>query len=186
MATITTKKLFTVDDYHRMVGAGILSESDRVELIHGEILTMSPIGTRHMAAVDRANRLFVTTLGDSAIVRVGGSVRLDRFNEPQPDIVLLRPRDDFYVSATAGASDIFLIIEVADSSLEYDQGIKASLYAERGVSEYWIVDLKSGVVMTHSGPAGMSFRTVREYRRGDSVAPQLLPTCNVQIASLLP
>jgi Uma2 family endonuclease len=141
MSTLPTKKLFTVDEYHRMVDAGILREGERVELISGEVLTMSPIGARQMAALDRATRLFVMRLGESAIVRVGGAVRLDRFNEPQPDLVVLRPKEDFYVSALAEIYDIYLILEVSDSSLQFDLTVKAGLYAERGIAEYWVVDV---------------------------------------------
>ncbi len=138
MATEISRKLFTVHDYHRMVDAGILSEDDRVELIRGEILAMSPIGPRHSAAVLRATQALVRIVGDRAIVGVQGSVRLDEYDEPQPDIYLLRPKDDFYASGHAGPLDIFLIVEVADSSLEYDRTIKLNLYAETGGPEYRI------------------------------------------------
>src|SRR5436309_14799931 len=127
MATEISRRLFTVHDYHRMVDAGILLEDDRVELIHGEILAMTPIGPRHNAAILRANQSLVRIVGDRAIVGVQGSVRLDEYDEPQPDLYLLRPKDDFYASGHAGPADILLIIEVADSSLEYDQGIKMHL-----------------------------------------------------------
>src|SRR3989475_11276825 len=146
MATEISKRLFTVHEYHRMVEAGILFEGDRVELIRGEILAMSPIGPRHSAAVLRANQALVRIVGDRAIVGVQGSVRLDDYDEPQPDLYLLRPKDDFYASGHAGPSDIFLIIEVADSSLEYDQTVKKDLYAETGVPEYWISNVHHRVL----------------------------------------
>jgi Uma2 family endonuclease len=186
MSTLSTKKRFTVDEYHRMVDAGILREGERVELIDGEVLTMSPIGARHMAALDRATRLFVTRLGERAIVRVGGSVRLDRFNEPQPDLVVLRPKEDFYLSGAAGISDIYLILEVSDSSLRFDLAVKASLYAERGIAEYWVVDVENDVLIAHTQPSGNSFGTVRHYHRGEVVTPTLLPTCSLEVGSLLP
>ena len=115
-----------------MVNAGILSERDRVELIEGEILAMSPIGPPHGAALDRATRAMFTIVADKAIVRVQGSVGLGEYNEPQPDIVLMRPKDDFYAKELPGPSDILLIVEIAQSSLEYDRTIKARIYAERG------------------------------------------------------
>ena len=104
-----TKRLFTVHDYHRMGEAGILSSKDRVELIRGEILAMSPIGPPHSAAVDRSLRAMVNATGERAIVRVQGSVELDEYTQPQPDIVLLRPKEDFYAVAHPGPSDILLI-----------------------------------------------------------------------------
>ena len=186
MATEISKRLFTVHDYHRMVDAGILSEDDRVELIHGEVLAMSPIGPRHSAAVLRATQALVRIVGDRAIVGVQGSVRLDEYDEPQPDLYLLRPKDDFYASGHAGTRDIFLIIEGADSSLEYDRTIKLNLYAETGVPEYWIADLQNDCIVMYSDPHQDIYRKIRQFRRGDMAAPQLLPECRIPIDALLP
>src|SRR5262245_56192187 len=100
MSTDVVRKLFTVRDFHRMVDAGILAEQDRVELIRGEVVTMSPIGPPHASIVDRINLVFVRAMGDHAIVRIQSNVQLDDYSEPEPDIVLLRPKEDFYYSAT--------------------------------------------------------------------------------------
>src|SRR2546428_3421807 len=156
-----TRRLFDVDDYHRMAKAGILSEDDRVELIDGEIVAMTPIGSRHNAAVDRANRSLTMALGDRAFVRVQGSVRLDRFREPQPDFVLLRPQADFYASRLPGPSDILLIIEVAESSLGYDRDVKARIYAQSAVPEYWLGDLDDRSVSCYSEPRDGTYQTLR-------------------------
>jgi len=185
MPTDVIKKLFTVRDFHRMVDAGILSEHDRVELIRGEVVTMSPIGPPHAALVDRANRSFGRAVGDKAIVRVQSNVELDEYSEPEPDIVLMRPKDDFYYSALPLPGDIFLIVEVSDSSIRYDRGLKAELYAEKGIPEYWVVDVKARRVFAYSDPQGMEYRVVREFGAGDAVAPQLLTDCVVPIVSLL-
>src|SRR5215510_12858496 len=104
---------FTADEYQRMGQVGILSEDDRVELIDGEVLAMSPIGPRHSATVDRVNHTFSSLLGGRAIVRVQGPVRLDLYTEPEPDVLLLRTRADFYASGHPGAADVRLLIEVA-------------------------------------------------------------------------
>ena len=186
MAIEISKRLFTVYDYHRMVDAGILHEDDRVELIHGEIVAMSPIGPRHSAAVLRATQTLVKLVGGRAIVGVQGSVRLDEYDEPQPDLYLLRPKDDFYASGHAGPSDIFLIIEVADSSLEYDQTIKMELYAETGVPEYWVADIQNDYVITYSDIHEKRYQTVRQFPRGNAIAPLLLPGCRIPVAALLP
>lgn len=186
MPTITSKKLFTVNDFQRMAETGILSEDDRVELIHGEILTMSPIGTRHAAAVDHGNRVLVMGAGDRAIVRVQTDVVLDLHDQPQPDLVLMRWRDDFYASKHPGPDDILLIIEVSDSSLEYDQTIRLQLYAEMGIREYWIADLQNNILFAYSQPEGKSYQITRQYQRGESIAPALLPECRLQIDVLLP
>ena len=158
-----TRRLFDVDDYHRMAQAGILSEADRVELIDGEIVAMTPIGPRHNAAVNRATSVLVPVVGNRAIVQVQGSIRLDRFLEPEPDIVLLRPQPDFYASQLPGASDIYLIIEFADSSLGYDRDVKARIYAQAGVREYWLVDLdhRSVSLRLYRFRADLIFRTCR-------------------------
>jgi len=186
MATEISKRLFTVDDYHRMVDAGILSEDDRVELIHGEVLAMSPIGPPHSAAVLRANQALGRIVGDLAIVGVQGSVRLDQYDEPQPDLYLLRPKDDFYVSGHASPPDILLIIEVADSSLKYDQTIKRDLYAETGVVEYWISDLQNDCVIAYNDIQDKQYRDTQQVRRGSVLNPKLLPTCGIPVDVLLP
>src|SRR5262245_41877610 len=186
MATEVSRRLFTVHDYHRMVEAGILSEDDRVELIRGEILAMSPIGPRHSAAVLRATQSLVRIAGDRAIVGVQGSIRLDEYDEPQPDLYLLRPKDDFYASGHAGPSDIFLIIEVADSSLKFDQTTKRDLYAETGVPEYWISDLRHDCVIAYTELREKHYSTVREFPRGSVLTPKLLPECRIPVDVLLP
>src|SRR5262245_4397737 len=120
MSVAVTRKRFTADDYQRMGQSGILRREDHVELIDGETIAMTPIGPRHCASVDRANRAFVTKTGEAAIVRVQGSVRLNFYTEPEPDLVLLRPRSDFYASQHPGPADILLIVDVAESSIDYD------------------------------------------------------------------
>lgn len=169
-----------------MVDAGILCEDDRVELIRGEILEMSPIGPRHSAAVLRANNTLLRLVGDRAIVGVQGSIRLDEYDEPQPDIYLLRPKDDFYASGHAGPSDTFLIVEMADSSLEYDQSVKMQLYAETGVPEYWIADIRNDCLIAYSDPQKDGYRTVQTLARGTTLAPRLLPDCPIPVDVLLP
>jgi len=185
MDVAVSRRRFTVDDYHRMGEVGILSPTDRVELIDGEIVSMTPIGPRHGASVDRTNRVLVTAVGTSAIVRVQGSVRLDLFHEPQPDIVLLRPRADFYASAHPGPADILLVIEFAESSIDYDRDIKTRVYAKAGVVEYWLVDLNEDIVHVHVDPSNAAYRTVVSCRRGQSLAPRSLPSCAIRMLDLL-
>ena len=186
MAIEISKRLFTAYDYHRMADVGILSGDDRVELIRGEILTMSPIGPPHNGTVMRANNRIVPLVGSRAVVGVQGAIRLGEYDEPQPDIFLLRPRDDFYTTGHAGPLDIFLIIEIADSSLDYDRTVKASLYAETGVPEYWVADITNDCVWAYSNVQNKSYRTIRQFRRGDAIVPKLLPDCPVPVDILLP
>jgi Uma2 family endonuclease len=186
MSKLIERRRFTVHDYHRMGDAGILRREDRVELIRGEVVKMSPIGNPHNASIDRANRAFVNATGENAIVRVQGSVRLSLYDEPQPDVVLLKPRDDFYAEGGAHAADVLLIVEMADSSLRYDQKVKAALYDEMAIPEYWIADLKGENILVYSDPHEASYRLVRQYRRGEFIEPELLPNCRIPVDSLLP
>lgn len=180
------KRLFSVEDFYRMGEAGIFQPGERVELIRGEIVVMSPIGPRHQAAVDRGNQAWVQLLSGRAIVRPQGPAILDRFAAPQPDFALLRTREDFYARKHPGSNDIFLIIEVSDSSFEYDSTVKLALYAILRIQEYWIADLQHDRLLVHLDPQGDTYRTVRELHRGDSVAPRLLPDCRIGVDVFLP
>ena len=185
MLTAVKKKLFTVDDYYAMARAGIIGDDDRVELIEGEIIRMAAIGSRHQAVVDRVTRLFVTRVGDRAIVRVQGPVRLASITEPQPDVQLLSPRDDFYAAAHPSPYEALLVVEVADTSLRYDRDRKAPIYARRGVHETWIVDLTGDRILVMRDPAIHGYRDVTTVSRGESLAPQALPDLTVSVEELL-
>jgi Uma2 family endonuclease len=185
MAGIVTRKRFTADEYQRMGQVGILLEGDRVELIDGEVVAMTPIGTRHNASVARANRALVRAAGDEAIVLPQGSVRLDLYSEPQPDLVLMRLRSDFYASRHAGPGDILLIVEIADSSFQYDRDVKGPLYATAGIPEYWLADLNTNLLWRYSVPERRAYRNVEQYNRGQSIAPLLLPACVIDVDVLL-
>jgi Uma2 family endonuclease len=180
------RKLFTIDDCCRMAEVGILRPDERVELIRGELIQMSPIGTRHQAAVVAGTRFLVRLVGDKALVSPQGTVQLDRLSAPQPDFALLRPRDDCYAHQHPAAPDILLIIEVADTSLEFDTEVKLALYAIMGVHEYWVADLRNDRVLCYSEPSGDSYRTAREFQRRSTVAPRLLPDCPIQLDVFLP
>jgi len=186
MSSLIMRKLFSVDDYLQMAETGILAEDDRVELIRGEILAMSPIGPAHNAAIARATHALVDLAGTKAIVWIQNSTRLDDYSAPQPDIVLLKRRYDFYAARLPEPGDMLLIVEIADSSLEYDRKIKTALYAERGLPEYWISDIRNDRLLVFSEPDGKSYRARRELRRGDRIAPRLLPECELAVDALLP
>ncbi len=175
MAIPLTRRRFTVDEYYRMAEVGIFSEDDRVELIEGEIVEMVPIGDRHAAHVDKLNWIFSRRAGDQAIVRVQNPLRLGTYSEPVPDLALLRPRADFYASGHPGSQDALLVVEVAETSVEYDRAVKIPLYARRGVPEVWLVDLRERVVEVYRDPAPEGYREVHIARGGDRLNSSALP-----------
>ena len=181
MSVQAARRFFSADEYHRMGEAGIFSEDDRVELIEGEILKMSPIGSRHAATVKRLNGQLNRLLGDRVIVSVQDPILLNDFSEPQPDIAILRRRDDFYAQSHPTAADALLIIEIADTSVEYDHGIKLPAYARSAVPEVWIVDLPAETVAVHANLANGVFRAVSTYQRGDSRTPLRFPDLSIEV-----
>jgi Uma2 family endonuclease len=185
MSVAIEKWVFTVDEYHRMSEAGILSEDDRVELIEGEIVKMSPIGSLHAACVKRLNTLLNRKVGQEAIVSVQDPIRLDDYSEPEPDIALLRPRADFYARSHPTAADVLLIIEVADTSLEYDRTVKLPLYAQAGIPEVWLASLPEDRVEAHSEPVNGIYQKVRYARRGESISAERLPSLVLSVDEIL-
>jgi Uma2 family endonuclease len=165
--------------------AGVFSENDRVELIEGEILKKSPIGSRHAASVNRLNMLFNNLLGARAIVSVQNPVVLNDFSEPEPDLAILKRRDDFYAEALPSATDVLLVIEIADTSVAYDHEIKLPAYARSGIPEVWLVDLPAETVGVHAEPVNGVYRAVRSYRRGDLITPLHFPDLSIDVASIL-
>jgi Uma2 family endonuclease len=156
---------FTVEEYRRMGEAGILADDDRVELIDGEIIEMSPIGSRHAACVNKLTRLLVQQVGERAIVSVQNPVEVADNSEPQPDLTLLRSRPDFYAERHPLSGDVLLMIEVADTSLRFDLTVKAPLYARTGVPELWIVDLSRERVHVFRDREGGAYRTAEIVER---------------------
>jgi hypothetical protein len=182
---VLSRHRFDVDEYHAMVRAGILMEGDRIELIDGEIVEMHTIGSRHLACVIRLNHLLVPPLAGRARVSIQGSMRLDRYSEPEPDVLVLRPRADDYASAHPGPADVLLAIEVADTSLAYDRTVKLPLYARAGIAEVWIVDLEARAVEVHREPSADGYRRfelVRERR----IVPAAFPDLELELADILP
>jgi Uma2 family endonuclease len=178
------RRLFTREEYHRMAEVGILKPTDRVELIRGEIIEMSPIGRRHVAFVNNLTELFVTRLAGRAIVSVQNPVALAHDTEPQPDLALFRRRSVSYKEAEATTEDVLLLIEVADNSLTYDRSTKLRLYAEVGVAEYWVVDVTAESVEVHRGPDAAGYRDVRRLAGAASVSPIAFSDIGLTLAEI--
>ena len=158
-----------------MADAGILTEDDRVELIEGEIVQMTPIGSRHAACVKKVTKLFNKTIGDDCIVSVQDPVRLHEFSEPEPDIALLKPSDDFYSESHPGPKDVLLVVEVAEASLGYDRDIKVPLYAKTGIPEVWLVNLEEESIELYRKPSEAGYQETRILQKGDILSPSAFP-----------
>jgi len=176
---------WTVDDYHRMGEVGLLGPEDRVELIDGEIIRMAPIGAPHAFCVSLLNTLLVRAVGDSAFVWIQNPVILSRHDEPQPDLLLLRPPQRRYPQALPTPSDVLLAIEVSVSTLRFDRDIKAPLYAKRGVAEFWIVDVRRRRVLVFDGAGEDGYARCRELTAADLLSPAALPSVRLTVDDIV-
>lgn len=177
---------FTVAEYYQLAEAGILQHTERVELIEGEIVLMAPIGIRHAGEVDRLTRLFHRYGSDQFITRVQNPVHLGEHCEPEPDLAILRFREDEYFDAHPGPDDILAVIEVSDTTLDYDRKIKSKLYAAAGIPEMLLMNLPEDCLehLTNPGPDGYAQRVI--YRRGDKIRLVSLPDLEFAVDDLLP
>ena len=185
MSAAPATRRFTVDEYHRMAEVGILSEDDRVELLEGEILLMSPIGSRHASVVARIEALLHRALGGAAIVWGQNPVGLSRFSEPQPDVCVLRQRTDFYAGRHPRPEDVLVVIEVADTSLRYDRDRKIPLYARAGIVETWLVDLPGDGIDVCREPSPEGYRDVRRVNRDGTLTAVQLPGLSIAAGEVL-
>ena len=175
----------TVDDYHRMWEAGILTEDDRVELICGEIIAMAPIGTRHATCVNGLNATLGEGLRRRAVVSVQNPIVLGDDAEPQPDLSVVRPPKQRYADAHPTPADIYLLIEVSDTTIIFDRETKLPLYARAGIPEVWIVDLNGRRVETYRDPTPYGYREPRYAYPGDTVSPLAFPDVTLAVDEVL-
>ncbi|HVT18034.1 MAG TPA: Uma2 family endonuclease [Thermoanaerobaculia bacterium] len=186
MRTASGKKLLTSAEYEGLVEQGVLHEDDRVELIEGEVIPLSPIGPPHGGVVICLANVLIPLLAGRAVVGVQTSTRLSDITEPQPDLLILRPRGDFYTTAHPLPEDIFCLIEVSDSSLAYDRGRKAPLYAQAGVPETWLFNLPEEFLEVYREPGPRGYASVTTLRRCDRVAFAAFPDLVIEVSDLLP
>jgi len=172
MDTTVKKRLITREEYYRMGETGVIQPHEKVELINGEIFTMSPIGVTHAAVVDNLVLVMIRKFGDSSIVRSQNPVCIDQWNEPEPDFALLKFRQDSYYEAHPDPSDVLLIIEVSDTSYEFDRTIKLSLYASSGIPVYWIIDLRHNRIEVYEDPQSDGYQNQSLYVSGDRISFQ--------------
>jgi Uma2 family endonuclease len=168
MVDLAIRHRFTVEEFHRMGEAGILPEGDRLELVNGEIVEMTPIGSAHATCVRDLDEWLQALLRGEAVVSSQQPLTVEFDGEPIPDITILRLRADRYRRAHPTSADALLVIEVADSSVLYDRNVKSRMYARAGIPEYWVVDLPRGRVAVFRSPEGGEYQEVHEYGRGES------------------
>ncbi len=166
-----TRRSFTVDEYHRMAEAGILGEDDRVELIAGQVVALTPIGPGPGSCVNRLNALFAPLAGGGATLSVQNPLVLTEHEEPQPDSTVLRYRADGYRDRHPRAPDVLLVIEVAEASVESDRQTKVPLYARTGIPEAWLVNLPADAIECYREPGAGGYADIRRAKRGETLTP---------------
>jgi Uma2 family endonuclease len=177
---------FTTEQFHQMGEAQIFPPSDRLELIEGEVITMSPIGFRHAATINRLLDQFLTLqLQKRTIISIQNSLRLDPHSEPQPDLVLLKPREDFYGHQLPQAQDVLLLIEVADSSLNYDQEIKIPLYAQHRINEVWLINLNQAQLEVYRSPQEGYYQDQTILIASQTLTPLAFPELEIALTRIL-
>ena len=185
MSAIRTQQRYTVDEYEEMVVRGILTERDRVELIRGEIVDKMTIGTPHFVCVNRSTRIMVRLFGDKEIVSIQNPVLLAD-SAPEPDVVVLRSRADEYSSGKPGPADVLLLIEVSDSTIDFDRDVKGPLYAESGIVEYWIANVDEERLEVYRRPTSRrTYEDVRILHRGAAVDFTAWPGVSIAVTDIL-
>ncbi len=188
------RRRITIDEWERIIDARVFPENERLELIRGEILRVPPYGDRddppfvqrHAACLRRLNHQLHARLGLNAIVDIRCPMPIGgKHSEPEPDITLLRLREDLYSANSPALKDFLLVIEVSNSNPEYDRDVKIPLYAEAGIPESWLVDLISGTLFAYRRPGPQGYQEVRTYRRGESLAPAAFPEIRFSIDEIL-
>ena len=178
-------KRFRVEDFRRMTEAGILPEESGWEIIDGYLIDKMSIGSKHASTVRRLSKLLERKFGDITQISGQNPIYIDEFNEPEPDIALLKPREDFYEESHPTPQDILLLIEVSNSTLEYDRDIKKTLYAEAGIEEFWLVNLKENTVECYSSPKNGTYRLARISEKGETVESKSIENLKLSVEEIL-
>jgi Uma2 family endonuclease len=185
MSVQMQRRLFTVQEYHLMAEAGVFRDDERVELIEGEIIQMAAIGRRHAARVDRLARMFSRIPESLVIFRVQNPICLNDNSEPQPDIALVQPRADFYEESLPNSGDILLLVEVADSTVDFDRTVKVPNYANSGIQEVWLWDLEENCLEVYREPTANGYSSMQKFEGGEIISPLAFPDFEVSIDLIL-
>lgn len=179
------KHLTDIHEWQKLGEANIFPPDSRIELIEGEIIEMAPIGSHHSSHLKRINKLFSSLVNETAIVAVQDPLQLSDLSEPEPDFMLLHPVPDFYYEKQPNANDVLLLIEVSDTSLQFDQNQKLHLYARHGVPEYWLLNLNDTCLEVYRKPHGEVYAEKTTHYIGDNVTLSQLPEISIQVADIL-
>lgn len=171
---------FSREDYHLLEKVGLLTEDSPVELINGEIIEMSPINSLHAGTVKRLLRFLSNSLADQYLIGAQDPIDLGAYSEPEPDLSILKYREDTYIDSHPKATDILLLIEVADSSLEKDRTVKLPLYAEAAIPETWIVNLQDAKIEVYQSPDKGKYQAQQIFQSGDTISHQLFRELSVE------
>ncbi len=185
VSSVKKPKRFHVADFRRMMEVGILPEESGWEIIDGYLIDKMTIGSRHAGTVNKLTRHLTILVGASAIVAIQNPIHLDDFNEPEPDIALLKPREDFYAESHPTPEDVLLLVEVSDSTVEYDRLIKKAIYAEAEIQEFWLVNLQDNTVECYSQPKNKSYRLTKILEKGETIKSNSVENLVLQVDEIL-
>lgn len=185
MTALPKRKIFTVGEYHKMIDAGVFTGISDYELIEGEIVKKMTQGDLHIACINRLTRIFSRNCGDEVILSIQNAVVISDISEPEPDVALLKFREDYYASGKASAEDVLLLVEVSDSTVKYDREVKIRLYAEAEVAEVWLVNLPRQIVEVYTQPANGKYKITGKYGKTQTISPTSLPEIKLKVADIL-
>ena len=178
-------KRFNVEEFRKMTEVGILPEESGWEVIDGYLIDKMSIGSKHASTVKRLNRIFTNLVGNEAIISIQDPIRVDEYNEPEPDVALLKSRKDFYAESHPTPQDVLLLIEVSDSTVEFDREIKKTLYAKAEVAEFWLVNLKENTVECYSSPKNGNYRLAKILEKGKTIKSETIEKLTLQVEEIL-
>lgn len=175
---------FSVDEYYKMIELGMLKDYEKAEIIEGELIQKMTIGDKHAAVVNILNRFFIKNVSDDILVSIQNPLRISDYNEPEPDIVL-SDLTKYDGKRHPRPEEVILVVEVSDATLKYDPDVKLPLYAESGIEQVWIVNLKKNIVEIHQNPFDDIYQTVKIYKAGDTIDLQSFPNLNLKVDEIL-
>lgn len=184
-ASKVSPKRFRVEEFRKMMEAGILPEESGWEILDGFLIDKIKIGSRSAGTIKKVARIFGQLVGNSTLLSIHNPIHLNQYNEPEPDIALLKPRADFYAESHPTPADVLLLVEVSDSTVEYDREIKKKLYAEAGIQEFWLVDLKNDTIEVYTQPKNGNYYSARILEAEETIKSTTIENLTLPINEIL-